>query len=613
MSTPANVPFVRGLRFPGTFDATKLALEAFLDYAGQARHEEDRDELRTRFSTIPFEVKLDALDADAFFGWWDHQASLVPDGDDPLDPSPLSADFHPLLRLCLVEPAALDRHRSTWFTKEGGSRRRSLSIASGRGTASDYFSDVEQDEQEEGGDDGLVVVEGGEGGEGDDPVIVDKGKGRAYSPRLGDGAGSPSSHTVTGEDDADQPRREPTPSGSGLPRSSGAKHGARGIAGLLEHPLPPRPQQAQGARPYGASGTGGGSNPLPNRPSQGPPPPPVPPVRPPGGFPPRQPHVPLHYVVEPDPGSATSAYAAGIKARLAAKEPSVLVEPLPAWAEALRAAIAQRRIDFYDKTRKPGLIAGWHYLASALPVDLADIQKAALGEYVELTALRDYQPPASHDVDSTFLDILQLSHLKKRTRSEGSLDPFVWDRYFRLWAEVVEMVNHDVPYEQERKLDVERYRNFIINELNRASPEVRLRLLQYDEVVRKEIARPGPDSRIRFFGECKTNDTLFLSIVVNPSSSAYAGLANPRSKAKTGPSASFPSHPVYDAQSDICGRYNDRVPHEDGCGRRHVCRICEGAHVASECTSRGGGAAGGGGGGKKQGGAQPGGRAAHRG
>jgi hypothetical protein len=89
-----------------------------------------------------------------------------------------------------------------------------------------------------------------------------------------------------------------------------------------------------------------------------------------------------------------------------------------------------------------------------------------------------------------------------------------------------------VPYEAERKADVERYRQFIVNELYRSPPDVHERILRYDEVVRNEMARPGPDARIRYFGECRTNDSLFTAIVGNPAPSAYSGAFSTHSAPK---------------------------------------------------------------------------------
>ncbi|GAA5960007.1 hypothetical protein JCM10213_003702 [Rhodosporidiobolus nylandii] len=595
------VPFDARIRFPGNYEATVSAVGHLRDLLSDAYDGESLDDFRKVLHQIPFNAKLDADEAVAFETWWTTVLSLFPEASlSAVEADDYPGDLHPLVRSALLDAEALQRHRDIWFLATGAPRLRARSASQGS-TASAARARPTAAEV-------IAATEGG-GAAATKPQPRGRKKGAASAPRRSSGAGSrASSHASQSEDDFGDltgGENEDDTDEAEVSEPEGESVGALVSAKPpLVHPLPARPpppsHSRKGASAHNvgrSSGLSGGAKGG-SRPSQ------HGQERFPGGVVPRL-TLDLHQPGLPAPVS--QAYGSAIRARLAARTPSRLATALPPWVQALRSALVRRKLDYGDKTKRPYLVEGWTFISMELGVDLAHVQQVALGEFLPLALLRDYEPPESHAIDGDLLDVLRLQHLeKKRKRTPTELDPFSWRRYFDMWAEVYSLVNLDVSHEQERAEDIAHYREFIQLELDRAAPQQRERVLLYDEAVRREVALAVGDGRLRYFSEASRSDVLYTRIVVlgerlddrnQPPSQPS------RSKPRSDPSTSASSLGLAPASygnvpNDVCGRYNDRVPHGDQCGRLHVCAICrsDDGHVAKDCgkKQRGNGGSGGG-------------------
>ncbi|GAA5912523.1 hypothetical protein JCM6882_004792 [Rhodosporidiobolus microsporus] len=531
------VPFDSKRRLVGSYVAHQpllAALHPLLNDLTDAK----RDALEDKVRQAGLDAKMDGDELVAFETWWADVLESFPSQDGgklPVDQYP--TELHPLVRECAEHPAAIEANRFEWWTQTGTARSKGASSASAsrRRTAADLFD--------------------GDGDSGGAPASTTSGRS---SRKKQVAAPLPADE----EDDEDDLEAEDDP----LPdegNAGGAGAGQDSIESLLanqpaggyrqQHPLPARPSattQARAAAQQQQQPRGG------VRVGQRPPPAAHPPA---AAVPLAQRIAPVGAVAAaPAPGG----YAAAMRAAVDGRAPSRLDALLPGWVQAYRAAVLQRSVDFRRKEYKLDYLEGWQYVGARLGVQAADVQKVALGEYVDLASLRDYEPEPTHDVPDVLLDLFHLQQEKKRPSSRAPIDPLLWPALFQKWIDISLAVNLLVEHPDEREEDLYFYKEFIERALQTVDPSQRNRVLHYDEQVRKEILLPFTSARLRYLSECSLHDPLYLALVLYPDRSATASASSTSTRPRTHDASSL----RFDPDDPVCGRYNAG----EDCGTKSV-------------------------------------------
>ena len=642
-----HVPFDLHHRLPGHYASTVGAVKLIQDAVRGARQPSWRAKLVEDLSSVLYDTKVNRNIADSWLTWWttivhDLPAVLDDDLERPLQLDDLEDNFHPLLRIALVYGGAMEANRREWFIQNGDPRQKRPSRASSREStvAGAGLGGSDFDEEDEflgiassDDEDFKHLAQGSAGGS---PAPCDRGSAASRSPIATAPAASrgatPSAHATTGApsrgDNSDAPRPKRSVSeilGASSPRApdpfastaSAQPVVSGGLSQRAVHPDPlgpglsmPRGGLTPSLLPAGGAvrvSEEAGGGPAVSR---------------------RDPYPPADYLREqrdnfPQARVVDMGYGDAVSAFFAEKGPSRRVLALPAFMQEFLRGVERKRLLYEDRSfGRPSLLAGWFKVQEQLPIDLIDLKHIALGEYVDLCDIRDYAPSTTADVAVGFEDYALGVRDKQRKKSGVPLDPLSWRRYFEIWLTAYQAVHIDVGMRAERVSDIETYRDFIDDELMRASgATARNRILAYDVFARKEIARPHRDSRVRSYGQVDRNDSTYIELVVIPTardllrgsaSSATGGGASggsgssgaagssrgrKRSASPAGQPSKRPSYP----HADRCGKWNDGKVC-DGCTRQHVCMDCAGPHRASACPRRKSGGSSGGGGGAGSGG-----------
>ena len=623
-----HVPFDVHYRLPGHYASTVGAVKLIQDAVRGERRPSWRAKLVEDLSEVVYDTKVDRNIADSWLAWWTsvvHELPAVLDDDlqRPLQLEDLEDGFHPLLRLALIYGAALEANRREWFIQSGDPRQKRLSRTSSRepSAAGSGLGALDFEDEEEF-------------------LGIASSDDEDYDRVVSDGAQREEEH-------AEEARRSPATAPVAAQRRSPCAQASRGSASGPEHPR--RSVQEILESPKADALLAGAPAPLPGH---------ADPVRAPaalqldgpglavprGGLaaqlsPALALQQPTSFASAQDPFPSASSlreqrdsfaqarpidmgYGDAVTAFFAEKGPSRRVLAMPLCMQEFLRGVERKRLLYEDRSfGRPSLLAGWFKVQEQLPIDLIDLKHIALGEYVDLCDIRDYAPSTTADVAIGFEDYALGVRDKQRKKSGVPLDPLSWRRYFEIWLTAYQAVHIDVGMREECVADLETYRDFIDDELMRASgATARNRILAYDVFARKEIARPHRDSRVRSFGQVDRNDSTYIELVVVPnardllhasgaaSSSASAGGSGTggssrgvkRASSPSGSQAKRPSYP----HADRCGKWNDGKGC-DGCTRQHVCMDCAGPHRASACPRRkaGGGSGSGGGAGSAAGGA----------
>lgn len=556
------VPFDGLRKIPGSLVAHEAVVALVHQHLGQAYTEQSHEDLIDDMDSVPVAVNLDADEGVEFLAMWQENLRLLPRASEQgLDQISLPSTFHPLLAHALRNPTGLEDHRAEWFVKNGARRHKRSSSVTSRPSSSSGAQDQSTADEEEFTD--WSGIESGADGEG--TIVAEAGgSSRAKAKAGGITVGS----ILKGPPPATLPRR-PNPimhatiSASERHKINAAARAKR-LAAEWEQ-IANEPDDASDDEKEEA-------------------------------------------VVS----ESTADYYLKVQARIVSRNSHRRGPILPPHSVALRMGTLLRKLKHSNKAQRPLLVAGWQAIAAECPVTLADIQKIALNEFVDLISIRNFAPASSHDVDEGLLDVLSLQQLKKKPGSDAPLDPLVWGKYFRIFIDVYLLVHCDIDFEQERTQEIEAYHDYIMEELERtSSASVRARIILYDAEVRKEILLPH--GRIRHLGDASTRDVLFQTIVTAPNLE-YSGVSDvSRNRQRSPTLARQASAHSYDVSSSICGRWNNGIDCGKQCGREHACLECNSAeHPALRCPRRSGaGNAGkrvrngdrGAGGGRKKGGA----------
>lgn len=448
-----HVPFDPRRHLHGNYSSTVRAIALLQDYVFAPREEDWRADLITELLNVPQETNINLSDADAWRSWWNVVINALPavlDSDlhHPLAIDELPDGFHPLVRDALFDGDVLSSNKAEWFKSDDDAR-----VQGRKGTPRATASDL------------------------NDPPSADKGKERAKSPHAADAEGG-----ASGSGGGSGPSVAQILGGRKSPRAHGARPvaprseqavaqqqaiaaalaaakatiGAGRISGEAQQQRPPVASPAQPARP---------ASPAPHQEQQG---------QATGVLPAEFLPSLRDLLEERDRASSASKavsteYADAISAVIRDEQPSLLDDELPEFVGHFRDVLTERNLKYADKeVGRKELIAGWTTLERALGIDIADVQRIALGQYVDFRDLRDYKPSSSLDVGTNFYEWVVGSHDKKRSKNAAQLEPVEWPKFYDRWALAFKAVNVLVrTFAAEREHDVRRYRAFIIEELER--------------------------------------------------------------------------------------------------------------------------------------------------
>ncbi|BGP50987.1 hypothetical protein JCM10450v2_006913 [Rhodotorula kratochvilovae] len=551
-----HVPFDVHYRLPGHYASTVGAVKLIQDAVRGERRPSWRAKLVEDLSEVVYDTKVDRNIADSWLAWWTsvvHELPAVLDDDlrRPLQLEDLEDGFHPLLRLALIYGAALEANRREWFIQNGDPRQKRLSRASSR-EPSDAGSGLGAPDFEDE-DEFLGIASSDD----EDYDSVVSGRAPREEEHAEEARRSPAAAPVAAQlqEILESPNADALLAGAAAPQPDHAVPARAPAAPQLVGPglAVPRGGLASQLSPALAlqqpTSFASAEDPFPSA----------------NSLREQRDSFPQARVVDMGYGDAVTAF-------FAEKGPSRRVLAMPLFMQEFLRGVERKRLLYEDRSfGRPSLLAGWFKIQEQLPIDLIDLKHIALGEYVDLCDIRDYAPSTTADVAIGFEDYALGVRDKQRKKSGVPLDPLSWRRYFEIWLTAYQAVHIDVGMREERVADLETYRDFIDDELMRASgATARNRILAYDVFARKEIARPHRDSRVRSFGQVDRNDSTYIELVVVPnardllhasgaaSSNANAGGAGTsgssrglkRASSPSGSQAKRPSYP----HADRCGK-----------------------------------------------------------
>jgi len=482
------IPFDSSIKIPGTFLTTKAIVSQLLDVLHKGYTEIEWNTFRDeKLDGIAADAHIDGTDRLAFIAWWqgllddfpNHSSSTTAFED-------LPKELHPLVRAALEDVSALDRHQLIWFGVNGEARqRRSASVATQEQLARQGGKGKEKEAREERSteDFGNPDNDNDDYDDDDDDDVENRGA-------VAEGSRGPTVEQILGINQHPLPAR-PLPVQPSLSDPAIQQLPPRPLSQQsLRHPTPLRRVSRPVAENF--------FEPLPRA---------QPPIAP---FVPR-PLATTQYTSQVNtpplatlngPSLESSSFARRVREQTALQTPSALFRTLPSWARAYREANSRRLVDLQIRDNKTQYRQGFLIIASSLPINLPEVQHAALGEYVDLLEIRDYAPQVSTLLDPELAEVYGAKQAEKRKRpANDSMDPLEWEKTFRVYEEVLSWINNEESYEEERRLDVERYREHIIRTLHSLPPNHRHWALEYDIAVRKEVARSDPHAQIRYLGE----------------------------------------------------------------------------------------------------------------
>ncbi|GAA5930465.1 hypothetical protein JCM10213_001099 [Rhodosporidiobolus nylandii] len=527
---PPPAPFDAALRFPTPWVATRPALHAFLSLARAPYSADARAAAASQVSTLAEEAGLRNSSLAKYTAFWTGQYNRLPpscsDGVMPL-PVARAAGLHPLILAALEGDDAFAAAQPVWFNSEGGSRR--LPARGGAETEPESDGGAERSGRDDpprgnGGDEG--------GGGGAAPAGNGAGAGAGAGAAAGAGA-------VGGNPDPDDAGGGLTLAQLAARRVGGGRINAQALGGAV--PPPPRDGGArQVAADFLDQRHGGAEEHDPDGDSEDEA----------GAF-----------LEGAFPGAAGApqgeASLAAVAAALQDEPDDPLADDLPRYAADYRLALARRGVAYHNKRSKQPLVSAWRMVAQELGVAFEDVRSIALGEHISFAALRDSRPGESADVSDELAAVYHLQQRNKASRPQP-LDPFQWEEQFDKWERILRLVNAGAGYERERQRAAARYKAFVLQQYRRSADandaqRARRALVDYDEMVRSEVARAPRDSLLPHFGACSTHDPLYLRIVGSVLSAANSRTRSPRDRAR-------------DLEPDrgplrFCQRYNQGVDH----------------------------------------------------
>ena len=564
--TPSQIeiiPFDPRHKFVGTYKATEVVLSTMYDVYSVPYEPSAIEDLKTTLlDEIAADHKIDNTDRIEFIAWWTTIIDALPSSSTQgLQTTDLPSDLHPLIHAYFVDGhEILPRHAKVWFGVNGQARRvRSASVAAQEGRARDGMEEREVDEEGNGGGDKEQGSEFGNPRDEDDDD--DQGlENNDVDPAAGGGSSrgplveeilrsNPHHHSLP-------LRPDPITRPASAPPSSYAPMARRRLS--AQHP----PALARQARPTASSFFDHSSTPFAARPlatshlaSS---------------------HLTPPLAVAPPRNPIALNFAQRMRENASRLHPSSSTEALPIWVQQYRANNTANLMSSVGEGGKVAFKEGFTFVTSILPINFAQVQQAAFGEYVDLEDIRDYQPDDSLLVDSRITDLFGLggTEKKKKRRATRDMDYLDWADAFDTLESCLQLLNDGLPFEEERRSVSRKYKDLIARTIRSLEPQHRHWVIEYDIAVRTEVAKATPQTLLRYLGEANHADPLYLRYISTRQSAPLSGRStNSAGRRKNG------------TPETICIRFNRGIAHES-CDMRHACRKCQkDGHRETECRS----------------------------